>query len=273
LIGSGDEAAMKQWLPGIAAGETVATVALAEGTGRWDSDGIEATARATSDGWALSGVKSFVLDGAIADLVLVPARTESGVSLFAVRGDAPGLARVPLTTLDPTRKQARIELTDTPATLVGAEGAAAEVLDQVIELAAVGLAAEEVGGADRVLEMAAGYAKDRVQFGRPIGSFQAIKHKCANMLMAVETARSAASHAVGCVAEQSDELAEAAALAKSYCSDAFLQVSADNIQVHGGMGYTWEHPAHLYFRRAKSSTLLFGDRSFWRARLAQCIQL
>ena len=268
LLLSGDDGAMKEWLPGIAGGETIATLALAEDGGRWDEAGIAATAVPSGDGWSLTGTKSFVLDGAVADLLLVAARTGAGVSLFAVRGDASGLTRTPLATLDMTRKQAHVELVGTPATLVGTDGAGWAVLDRVLDLVAVGLAAEQVGGAQFVLDAAVAYAKERVQYGRAIGSFQAIKHKCANMLLAVETAKSAAYHAAGCAAEATDELAEAAALAKTYCSETYLQVAADNIQVHGGMGYTWEHPAHLYYRRAKSTELLFGDPGFWRARLA-----
>jgi alkylation response protein AidB-like acyl-CoA dehydrogenase len=267
LLLSGDDAAKQEWLPKLASGEAIATLALAEESGSWDCADVAATAVASGDGWSLTGTKSFVLDGGVADLVLVAARTAAGVSLFAVRGDAPGVTRTALSTLDMTRPQARIELAGAPATLVGTEGDGAAVIDQVLDLAAVAFAAEQVGGAQFVLDMAAAYAKDRVQFGRPIGSFQAIKHKCANMLMLVETAKSAALHAAGCAGEASDELPEAAALAKVWCSEAYLQVSADNIQVHGGMGYTWEHPAHLYYRRAKSTELLFGDPGFWRARL------
>jgi alkylation response protein AidB-like acyl-CoA dehydrogenase len=271
LLCSGDEGAMKEWLPGIASGETVATLALAEESGRWDSEGVAATATESSGEWTITGTKSFVLDGAIADLLVVAARTGAGVSLFAVRHDAAGLTRTPLATLDLTRRQARIDLDATPATLIGTEGGGSAVIDQVLDLVAVGLACEQVGASQYLLDMAVAYAKERVQYGRAIGSFQAIKHKCANMLMAVETAKSAAYNAAGCAAEGNDELAEAAALAKVCCSETFLQVSADNIQVHGGMGYTWEHPAHLYYRRAKSSALLYGDPSFWRARLADCI--
>jgi alkylation response protein AidB-like acyl-CoA dehydrogenase len=273
LLLSGDDGAMKEWLPGIASGEVVATLALAEESGRWDESGIAATAVASADGWSLTGTKSYVIDGAVADLLLVAARTPAGISLFAVRGDADGLTRTPLTTLDLTRRQARVELAGTPAVLVGTDGEGATVLEQVLELAAVGLAAEQVGGAQHLLDMASDYAKERVQYGRAIGSFQAIKHKCANMLMAVETAKSAAYHAAGCAASGDEELSEAAALAKVCCSESYLQVSAENIQIHGGMGYTWEHPAHLYFRRAKSSELLCGDPGFWRARLADRLGL
>jgi len=273
LLHAGDEAAKTTYLPGIAAGETIATLAFTEPSGRWDEAGITTPATRSGDGWTISGTKSYVLDGHIADLILVAARTDAGVSLFAVDGNAPGLTRTPLTTLDWTRKQARLDFDGVPATLVGADGAGWTTLGTVLDLAAVALAAEQVGGAQKVLEMAVEYAKVRVQFGRAIGSFQAIKHKCADMLVEVESARSAAYYAMFCAAEMNDELPAAAALAKSYCSEAYFHATAENIQIHGGIGFTWEHPAHLYFKRAKSSELLFGDPTYHRELLAQRIGL
>ncbi len=145
------------------------------------------------------------------------------------------------------------------------------MLSQVLDLAAVALAAEQVGGAQRVLEMSVEYAKVRVQFGRPIGSFQAIKHKCADMLVEVESAKSAAYYGLWAGSELNDELPTVASLAKAYCSDAYLHCAAENIQIHGGIGFTWEHPAHLYFKRAKSSQLFFGDPTYHRELLAQRI--
>ena len=269
LLHSGDEAAKKDLLPGIASGETIATLAFTEPNGRWDESGIEATARQDGAGWRLDGTKMFVLDGHVANLILVAARTDAGTSLFSVAGDADGLTRTPLSTMDQTRKQAKLELANVPATLIGTEGEGWAVLDRVLDLAAVGLAAEQVGGAQFVLEMAVQYAKDRVQFGRPIGSFQAIKHKCADMLLEVESAKSAAYYAAWCAAELNDELPEVACLAKAYCSEAYFHSAAENIQIHGGIGFTWEHPAHLYFKRAKSSELLFGDPTYHRELLAQ----
>jgi alkylation response protein AidB-like acyl-CoA dehydrogenase len=271
LIHSGDDAAKKEWLPGIASGETIATLAFTEDTGRWDEAGITATASKSGDGWSITGTKSYVIDGHVADLILVAARSDKGVSIFAVPADASGLTRTLLTTMDQTRKQARIELSNTPGTLIGAEGQGWSVIDRVLDLAAVALSAEQVGGAQFVLDMAVQYAKDRIQFGRPIGSFQAIKHKCADMLLEVESAKSAAYYAGWCAAELNDELPSVAALAKAYCSEAYFHASADNIQIHGGIGFTWEHPAHLYFKRAKSSELLFGDPAYWRELLAQRI--
>jgi alkylation response protein AidB-like acyl-CoA dehydrogenase len=271
LLHSGDDAAKKEHLPGIASGETIATLAFTEDSGRWDEAGITAAATKSGDGWTITGTKSYVLDGNTADLLLVAARSDKGVSIFAVPSDASGVTRTLLSTMDQTRKQARIELNNTPATLIGAEGQGWQTIDRVLDLAAVALAAEQVGGAQFVLDMAVQYAKDRIQFGRPIGSFQAIKHKCADMLLEVESAKSAAYYAGWCAAELNDELPSVAALAKSYCSEAYFHATADNIQIHGGIGFTWEHPAHLYFKRAKSSELLFGDPAYWRELLAQRI--
>ncbi len=271
LLTSGDDSAKGYLLPGLASGETIGTLALTEDNGRWDFSGIELRATKTGDGWALDGHKSYVLDGHTAGLILVAGRTDAGVSLFGVQGDADGLVRTPLPTMDQTRKQARLEFSSTPAWLIGTEGGAEAGLTATLDLAAVALAAEQVGGAQRVLDTAVEYAKNRIQFGRPIGSFQAIKHKCADMLLEVESAKSAAYYAGWAAAEGSDELPVVASLAKSYCSEAYFHAAAENIQIHGGIGFTWEHSAHLYFKRAKSSELLFGDPAYHRELLAQRI--
>ncbi|MEE9414102.1 MAG: acyl-CoA dehydrogenase family protein [Acidimicrobiales bacterium] len=276
LIHSGDDAAKAALLPGIASGETIATLAFTEESGKWDEAGITMAATAATsgeagDGYTLTGTKMYVLDGHVADLLIVAARTGTGVSLFQVAGDAEGLTRTALATMDQTRKQARIDFAETPATLIGAEGGGWDVLERVLDLAVVALAAEQVGGAQMVLDMAVEYAKVRVQFGRPIGSFQAIKHKCADMLLEVESAKSAAYYAGWCASELNDELPSVASLAKAYCSEAYFHAAAENIQIHGGIGFTWEHPAHLYFKRAKSSELLFGDPTYHRELLAQRI--
>jgi alkylation response protein AidB-like acyl-CoA dehydrogenase len=271
LLTSGDDEAKKSYLPGIASGETIATLAITEDNGKWDFGGIECKAEQKGDGWVLNGHKMFVLDGHVANLVIVAARSAKGVSLFAVQGDAPGLTRTALPTMDQTRKQARLEFADTPAALIGTDGDAEAGLSRTLDLAAVALAAEQVGGAQHVLDSSVEYAKTRIQFGRPIGSFQAIKHKCADMLLEVESAKSAAYYAAWAAAEDSDELPVVASLAKSYCSEAYFHAAAENIQIHGGIGFTWEHPAHLYFKRAKSSELLLGDPSYHRELLAQRI--
>jgi alkylation response protein AidB-like acyl-CoA dehydrogenase len=273
LLASGDDAAKKEFLPGIASGDTIATLALTEDTGRWDEAGISLSATKSGDGWVLDGHKSFVLDGHTATLILVAARTPAGVSLFAVDGNASGLTRTPLPTMDQTRKQARLEFARVPARLIGSDGGGWPILSKTLDLAAVALAAEQVGGAQKVLDMSVEYAKVRVQFGRPIGSFQAIKHKCADMLLEVESAKSAAYYAGWAAAEDSDELPTVACLAKAYCSDAYFHAAAENIQIHGGIGFTWEHDAHLYFKRAKSSELYLGDPTYHRELLAQRIGL
>ena len=271
LLQSGDSSAKAKYLPGIASGESIATLACTEPSGKWDESGITMTATGSGGKWKLSGTKMFVIDGFTANLILVAARTSKGVSLFAVDGNAKGLVRTQLSTMDQTRKQAKLEFTDVEAELVGEGGKAWDFLSTVFDLAAVGLAAEQVGGAQKVLEMAVEYAKVRVQFGRPIGSFQAIKHKCADMLLEVESAKSAAYYGMWCASEMNDELPSVASLAKAYCSEAYFHAAAENIQIHGGIGFTWEHPAHLYFKRAKSSELLFGDPTYHRELLAQRI--
>jgi alkylation response protein AidB-like acyl-CoA dehydrogenase len=175
--------------------------------------------------------------------------------------------------MDLTRRQARLEFSSTPARLVGTEGGAGPVLTQTLDLAAVALAAEQVGGAQRCLEMSVEYAKNRYQFGRPIGSFQAIKHKCADVLLEIESAKSAAYYASWAADEDADDLPLVASMAKAYCSDAYFHAAAENIQIHGGIGFTWDDDAHLYFKRAASSGLLFGDSAYHRERLLQHAQL
>jgi alkylation response protein AidB-like acyl-CoA dehydrogenase len=273
ILQSGDDAAKKELLPGIAAGDTIATLAITEDNGRWDLDGIQLQATGSGDSYTLDGHKMFVLDGHTANLIIVAARTGNGVSLFAVEGDAQGLTRTPLATMDQTRKQARLEFSGTPARLIGTDGGADQAITKTLDLAAVALAAEQVGGAQKCLEMSVEYAKVRVQFGRPIGSFQAIKHKCADMLLEVESAKSAAYYAGWAAADDSEELPTVACLAKAYCSEAYFHAAAENIQIHGGIGFTWEHPAHLYFKRAKSSELFLGDPAYHRELLAQRIGL
>ena len=269
LLNSGDDDAKKAHLPGIASGESIATVAFTEENGRWDEAGITMEASGSGDGYTLSGTKSFVIDGHVANLILVAARTGSGVSLFAVDGEASGITRESLATMDQTRKQARVTFDNTPATLIGAEGEGWNTLSTMLDLAAVALAAEQVGGAQFVLDMAVQYAKDRVQFGRPIGSFQAIKHKCADMLLEVESAKSAAYYAMWCASEMNDELPSVASLAKAYCSEAYFHAAAENIQIHGGIGFTWEHDLHLYYKRSRADEYLFGDSTFHREQIAR----
>ena len=267
LLASADEAACVRYLPGIAAGQTIATLAAAEGNASWDPAMVATRAERAADGWALTGKKSFVIDGAIADLVLVVARSTAGPSLFAVDRGAPGLCAAPMTTLDPTRPMAALTFDQAPAVLIGTEGQAGRLMSRVLDLACVALGAEQAGGARRCLQMSAGYARTRFQFGRPIGSFQAVKHKCADMLVRVELAEAAAREAARLADEAAPEFGVAAATAHICCSQAYLFAATENIQVHGGIGFTWEHPAHLYFRRAKSSELVFGGPAVYHERL------
>jgi alkylation response protein AidB-like acyl-CoA dehydrogenase len=268
LLRCGDEAAKKDLLPGLAARGTTGTVALLERPGRWDDAGVSMRARRRGTQWILDGTKRHVLDGHIAELILVGARTDAGVGLFAVDGSAPGLARTPVPTLDQTRKQAHLDFAGTPGRLIGDEAAGRPVLRRVLDTAAILMAAEQVGGASRALEMAVGYAKVRVQFGRPIGSFQAVKHLCADMLTDTEAARSAAYYGLWALATDDEDIPAAASLARVYCSQAYSRVAAGTIQVHGGIGVTWEHPAHLYLKRAKACEAMFGTPAYHRELLA-----
>jgi alkylation response protein AidB-like acyl-CoA dehydrogenase len=265
LLAAGDPAVLARWLPQLADGSLTATLALAEASGSRGLGTVETRWR----GGLLSGTKAFVHDGLTAQLVLVVARDDDGLGLFAVEPGASGMTRSPMPSLDPTRRLGRLDLVDVPATRVSAVGDATEALQRGVDLAVVALAAEQVGGAQQCLDMSVGYAKTRVQFGRPIGTFQAIKHKCADVLLAVESARSASMFAAAAASDgTADELAAAASVAKAYCSTAYTFAAKESIQIHGGIGFTWEHDAHLHLRRAKSSELLLGTPAEHRARLA-----
>jgi alkylation response protein AidB-like acyl-CoA dehydrogenase len=271
ILDSGDDAAGTDLLPGIADGSRIGTLALTEDSGAWELDALSLAAQTAPGGWSLTGAKSYVVDGHIADLLVVAGRTPAGLSLFAVDGTAEGMTRTTLPTLDQTRKLARVVFDHTPARLIGADGGATSSLARTLDKAALALAAEQVGGAQRVLDMAVEYAKVRHQFGRPIGTFQAIKHKASEMLLRVESARAAAYFGAWSVADDSAEVPMVASLAKAYCSEAYFYAAAENIQIHGGVGFTWEHDAHLYFKRAKSSQLFLGDTTYHRERLLERI--
>jgi alkylation response protein AidB-like acyl-CoA dehydrogenase len=275
LAASGDAYAMGRWMPGIADGSLTAAFAIAEDSGSWDTAEITATAEPGGGGWAVTGTKLFVIDGHTADLLLVVARAPDGPGVFALeRGaalepGAAGVERAELDTLDMTRALASVTLRGAQAIRVGAGRDASQWLSEITNLALAALAAEQIGGAARCLDLAVEYAKVREQFGRPIGSFQAIKHKCANLLLEIESGRSAVYHASAAVAERQPDAPLAAALAYAYCSQAFTHAAKECIQIHGGIGYTWEHDAHLYLRRAKSSELFFGPPVRQRTRLAE----
>ncbi len=274
VLAAANETQKKELLPQIASGRAIATVALAEDDGRWDADGVALAASRADGAVRLDGAKTCVLDGATADWIIAVGRSPGsagpdGLGFFLVPGDAAGLERRSLTVLDPTRKLARLEFRGVCAEPLGEPGSGAAPLARTLDLAAIALANEMVGGAQKVLETTVDYAKSRVQFGRPIGSFQAIKHRLADMLLEVELAKSAAYHAAAVAAEDGAELGVVAPLAKGLGSDAYVRAASDSIQIHGGVGFTWEYDAHLYFKRAKSSAVLLGDSTVQRERLVQ----
>ena len=264
VAASDDDEAKARWLPGIAAGTTTAALAVGEGSRTW-VDRPETTATRDGGTWTLTGTKRFVIDGATADLLLVAAAADNGLGLFALDRVSSGVDTEPLSTLDLTRRMADVTLTNAPATRVGGE--ASDLLAHASDLAVVALAAEQVGGTQRCLDETVAYAKLRVQFGRKIGSFQAVKHRAADVLLSLETARSAMAYAAGVVDAGGDEAALAATLAAAVCSETFTEAARANLQLHGGIGFTWEHDAHLYLKRAKSDQLLFGAPVHHRARL------
>jgi alkylation response protein AidB-like acyl-CoA dehydrogenase len=273
LLATGDQKAMAALLPGIAAGQTVATLAYAEDAGLDGAAAAPLTAESGPDGYLVTGTRRFVLDGAAADVILLIAQTTDGPGLIAVSGSASGLARTPLRSMDQTRKLADLELREVPGQLIGEPGAGRDALSAALAAGRVALAAEQVGGALAALESAVEYAKTRVQFGVPIGSFQAIKHRCADALVDVESARSVAQQAGWAAAHDPDDLELTAVFAAAYCAEVCTRVATTNIQVHGGIGFTWEHSAHLYLKRAKGSEQLFGSPRSNRRSLADQLGL
>ena len=265
-----DEAAQQEILPKLASGEAIATLAFSEAANPWDCSAIAMTAEPKGDAFQLSGEKTYVLDGQIANEILVVARLNGDLVLFRVAEDAAGLRREALPPLDPTRRLAALRFNNTPASRISSGDLCCK-LECALDRAIVALAAEQLGGAQRVLETTVEFAKTRFQFGRPIGSFQVIKHGCADMLVQVEFARSAVYNAAFASDEDPQSVAVAARMAKSYCSDAYLDIANRSIQIHGGMGFTWEHSAHLYFKRAKASEILFGNANFHRERMANLV--
>ncbi|MFI4933560.1 MAG: acyl-CoA dehydrogenase family protein [Caulobacterales bacterium] len=271
ILNAASEVQKAALLPPIVAGDVIATLAFAEPNGRWDAAGIETTATPAGGAFRLEGVKSFVLDGAGADLIVVAARRpgsagEEGLSLFTVPGDAAGLERTPLKALDPTRKLARLAFRQAEAKLLGQEGAGAGPLAKTLAQAAACLASEMVGGAEKLRETALDYANLRVQFGRPIASFQSMKHKQADMLLDVELAKSAA-YAATQAADEDADMPALASLAKACASEAYLQTAIHTIQIHGGIGFTWDNDTHLWFKRAKSSEVFLGDPTWHREQM------
>jgi alkylation response protein AidB-like acyl-CoA dehydrogenase len=265
LLAAGeDREAQARLLPGIAAGTTIATVALTGDAGTWTPEGVTVDAKAANGHAVLSGASSYVMHGQIADLLLVVAKTGAGFGIFEVAVDAAGLTRTTLSSLDKTLRLARLEFADTPARQIGRM--AWPAVQRALDLALVALAGEQAGGARRVFDMTVEYVKTRIQFGRPIGGFQAIKHMAADLLIEVESASSAARHAAEQLADQTSTAGEAVSLAAFACAEAYSKVAATAIQMHGGIAFTWEHPAHLYLRRARAYAQLLGSPALYRER-------
>ena len=274
ILNAGTEAQKQNLLPQIASGSMRATLAMTESSGKWDAAAIELVARLDKERFVLHGEKSFVVDGHTADLLIVVARLEgsegdNGISFCTLPGDAPGLEKTLLKTMDPTRKLARIEFNGVQAQPLGEPGAGCHALNKTLDQAAIALSNEMIGGAQFLMDSAIEYSKIRMQFGRVIGSFQAIKHKCADMLIQLELAKSAAYYAAAAVDADDDCVPALASMAKSAASDAYMQIAADCIQIHGGIGFTWDQDTHLWFKRAKSSEVFLGDPAYHRELVIQ----
>jgi alkylation response protein AidB-like acyl-CoA dehydrogenase len=259
LLSTGEDATCRALLPGIASGERIAALCWAEPEIGWRTGGFRTTARQRSAGWSLTGHKQHVLEGAQADALLVVATAGGGPALFAVD---PAAAE-PAIALDPTRRLARVHLDDTPGEWLGRPD-----VRRVLDVAAAAVAAESVGAARRWLHETVEYTKVRTQFGRPIGSFQALKHRLADRYVDVESARSLAQAASWAVAARDERAGELAAMAKSACTECYYSIAAEGIQLHGGIGITWEHEAHLHLKRAHGNLHLFGTPAAHRSSLA-----
>jgi alkylation response protein AidB-like acyl-CoA dehydrogenase len=280
VIEAGTEAQKKEVLGAIAEGSARAALAFTEASGRWDAGGVTLTARPAGGGWRLDGVKLFVPDAANADYIVVAARTrgegEDGISLFLIKGKPKGMAVTQLKTLDMTRRwnEVRFEGVELEQTaIMGAPHQAWPALKRALEWATAALCAEMMGGAQKVLETSTEYAKTRHQFGKPIGIYQAVSHKLADMLVLSESGRSATYYAAWAVDADAPDRSLASSMAKAYVSDAYRKVAGDGIQVHGGIGFTWEHDMHLYFKRAKASEVTLGDATYHRELVAQALDL
>jgi alkylation response protein AidB-like acyl-CoA dehydrogenase len=280
IIEAGTGAQKKEALGAIAQGSARATLAFTEPSGRWDAGSVTLTAKPSGGGWQLDGVKQFVPDAEAADYMVVAARTrgegEDGISLFLVKGRPKGMTITPLKTLDQTRRWNEVRFDGIKldaGSLMGAPDKAWPHLKRALEWATAALCAEMVGGTQKVLETSTDYAKTRHQFGKPIGIYQAVSHKLADMLVLSESGRSATYYAAWAVDADAPDRSLAASMAKAYVSDAYRKVAGDGIQVHGGIGFTWEHDMHLYFKRAKSSEVTLGDATYHRELVAQSLDL
>jgi alkylation response protein AidB-like acyl-CoA dehydrogenase len=274
ILNAGTEAQKASLLPDLASGARLATLAVTEPNGQWDPQAIELVATPVAEGFRLEGAKSYVVDGHVADLLVVAGRLPGttggdGLALFTVRADASGVERRLLESMDPTRKIARLDFHGAQAELLGNVNDGAKALSRTLDQAAIALANEMVGGAQTLFDSAVSYTKLRVQFGRTIGSFQAIKHKCADMLLEMELAKSAAYYAAQAAATNDPEWPALACLAKAAASETYLRIAIDCIQIHGGIGFTWDHDTHLWFKRAKSSEVFLGQPYYHRELLLQ----
>jgi alkylation response protein AidB-like acyl-CoA dehydrogenase len=274
ILNGGTEAQKASLLPDLASGARRATLAVTELNGNWDPRSIELVATPSVDGYRLNGAKSYVVDGHVAETLIVAARLpntvgDHGLALFTLEANASGVERRLLESMDPTRKLARIDFHGAHAHLLGNLDEGTKPLIRTLDQAAIALANEMVGGAQRLLDSAVEYAKVRVQFGRTIGSFQAIKHKLADLLLEVELAKSAAYYAAQAAAVDDPEWPALACLAKAAASETYLRMAAECIQLHGGIGFTWDNDTHLWFKRAKSSEVFLGQPSYHRELLMQ----
>ncbi len=267
LVACPPGAARDELLAALVEGERTAAVAVADRAGSFDPERVTVTA----DGEILSGTAERIVDADAADELLVAATGPDGVSLYAVDANGPGVLRTPLATMDLTRPQADIEFSGAPARLLAGPGDAERVITRALQVGSALLAVEQVGAAQHLLDLSVEYAKSRLQFGRQIGSFQAVKHRLADMLVDLEHARSAAYSAVWALADGSDDPALVASIAQALASAAFSRIAADTIQVHGGIGFTWEHQAHLYFKRAATDAALLGSAEQHRDRVAELV--
>ncbi len=268
ILHAGNEAQKATWLPQLASGEAIGTFAFNEGQGRMTDDKI--TLRASAG--KLSGVKSPVPDGTIADVAVVAARDEMGVSLYLVDLKGAGVTRTALKTIDPSKGQAKISFDKAPAERLGEAGQGWHIATQIMDRAAVLMAFEQLGGADRALEIARDYALERMAFGRPIGSFQAIKHMLADMYVSATLARSNCYYGAWALSSGAAELSVAAATARVSSTTAFQHCAKNNIQVHGGMGFTWAFDCHFYYRRSNALALALGSLSTWESLLIERMQ-
>jgi len=274
IVNAGTEEQKKALLPGIADGSVTATLAFQEENGGMDAGSIAMVASGSRGKYKLDGTKSFVLDGHTADLIVVVARRKgtkgaNGLSFFTVAGNAAGLTRRKLKTMDETRKLAHLTFAGVEAKLLGTAGEGGAAFTKTMQQAIVCLANEMVGGADRLREDALEYVKMRMQFGRSIASFQTTKNKAADMLVDVELAKSAAYYAAAALDEGDDDMPALASLAKAQAAEAYLQTAIHAVQMHGGIGFTWDNDTHLWFKRAKSSEILFGDANEHREKMIQ----